>query len=128
VTVRFHHTGRATNRLEACLAFYRALGCSLAKQVRSDDQGLTRVVLELPGSDAHLQFIQFDDSRATPPGETWADHLAFHTETFDHTLEALLQAGGRLEREPYTLDGHPGRIGFVLDPDGYRVELVERML
>jgi catechol 2,3-dioxygenase-like lactoylglutathione lyase family enzyme len=126
VSVRFHHTGRATARLEACLRFYAALGCREEKRVRSDEQGLTRVVLTLPESDAALQFIAFDDPHWTPPGETWADHLAFHTSAFDDTLTALLHVGAILEREPYTLPGRPGRIGFVFDPDGHRVELVER--
>lgn len=125
MTVTYHHVSRATANLERCLKFYAALGCQETKRVRSDEQSLTRVVLRLPGSDAFLQFIAFDTPQFTAAGTLWADHLAFHTSAFDATLETLLASGGRLERPPYTLPGREGRIGFVFDPDGQRVELVE---
>jgi lactoylglutathione lyase len=128
VNLSYHHVSRATPDLERTLKFYAALGCVEDKRVRSDEQGLTRVVLRLPGSDALLQFIAFDAGQFTPAGTSWADHLAFHTDTFDDSLKTLLSAGGRLERAPYTLPGRDGRIGFVFDPDGYRVELVEKTL
>ncbi len=122
----YHHVSRATDDLERTLHFYAALGCTVEKRVRSDEQGLTRVVLNLPGSNAFLQFIAFDEPRFTAPGALWADHLAFHSDAFDAILTRLLGAGGTLEREPYSLPGREGRIGFVLDPDGYRIELVEK--
>jgi lactoylglutathione lyase len=124
----YHHVGRATPNLERALKFYASLGCLEEKRVRSDEQSLTRVVLRLPGSDACLQFIQFDDFLATDASALWADHLAFHTQTFDAALEATLEAGGVIEREPYTLPGRSGRIAFVRDPDGHQVELVEKTL
>jgi lactoylglutathione lyase len=65
---------------------------------------------------------------ATDPSALWADHLAFHTDSFEAVLEAALEAGGVVEREPYTLPGHSGRIAFVRDPDGHQVEFVEKSL
>ncbi len=114
--------------MNAILAFYTAIGCELEKRVRDDVQGLTRVVLSLPASDAKLQFIAFDNASFYKASASWSEHLAFHTAQFDAALEAMLNAGGTLERAPYTLPGKTHRIAFVKDPDGFRLELVEKML
>ena len=124
----FDHVSRATSNLERSVTFYKAFGCEEEKRVRSDEQGLTRVVLNLPGSASFLQFIAFDDARFTPPGESWADHLKFITTDFDMSLELLVRAGGIVTREPYRLLGRAARIAFVADPDGHQLELVEKIL
>jgi lactoylglutathione lyase len=122
----FDHISRATPNLERTVAFYKAFGCNEQKRVRSDEQGLTRVVLSLPGSETFLQLIAFDDAHFTAPGETWADHLKFITSDFDQSLEGLVRAGGIVTREPYRLPGRATRIAFVADPDGHQLELVEK--
>jgi lactoylglutathione lyase len=124
--LHYHHTSRATKNVDVILEFYGAIGCELEKRVRDDAQGLTRVVLRLPGSDAKLQFIAFDNQTFHPSSSSWSEHLAFHTDEFDRALEAMLSAGGTLERAPYTLPGKTHRIAFVKDPDGFRLELVEK--
>jgi lactoylglutathione lyase len=124
--LRYHHTSRATKNVDAILEFYQAIGCELEKRVRDDGQGLTRVVLRLPSSDAKLQFIAFDDEAFHSSSPSWSEHLAFHTGEFDRALEGMLSAGGMLERAPYTLPGKTHRIAFVKDPDGFRLELVEK--
>ncbi len=106
--------------------FYTSIGCSLQKHVRDDVQHLERVQLGLPGSDAVLQLIERHDGPFTPPGLDWTEHLAFHTTSFDAAWRALLEAGASVEREPYRLKAGGGRIGFVTDPDGHRIELVEK--
>jgi len=44
----------------------------------------------------------------------------------DATLEALAREGIEPERPPYTVREGGSRLCFVRDPDGYRVELIER--
>ena len=44
----------------------------------------------------------------------------------DATLAALAEQGIEPEREPYTVREGGARLCFVSDPDGYRVELIER--
>jgi catechol 2,3-dioxygenase-like lactoylglutathione lyase family enzyme len=124
--LRYHHVSRSTPDLERAIAFYLAIGCTLEKRVRDESQRLERVQLTLPGSGAVLQLIQREDGPVTPPGLDWTEHLAFHTSAFDDALKVLLEAGARVEREPYRLRPDAGRIGFVLDPDGHRIELVEK--
>ena len=44
----------------------------------------------------------------------------------DATLARLAEQGIEAERPPYTVGEHGTRICFVRDPDGYRIELIER--
>jgi lactoylglutathione lyase len=44
----------------------------------------------------------------------------------DATLAALAERGIEPERPPYTVREGGSRLCFVRDPDGYRVELIER--
>ncbi len=123
---RYHHVSRSTPDIDRAIRFYLSIGCTLEKHVKDDVQHLERAQLALPGSSAVLQLIQRQEGAVTPPGLDWTEHLAFHTSAFDDALKALLEAGGRLEREPYRLQPGAGRIGFVFDPDGHRIELVEK--
>jgi lactoylglutathione lyase len=55
-------------------------------------------------------------------------HIAFTVDDLEGTVARLQEGGVKLTVEPKTMavDGHDYRIAFVEDPDGYRVELVER--
>ena len=55
-------------------------------------------------------------------------HIAFTVDDLEGTVERLREKGVEIVVEPKTMtvDGHDYRISFVEDPDGYRVELVER--
>jgi lactoylglutathione lyase len=121
----YHHISRSTNKLQIMLEFYIALGCTLEKHVTDSVQGLERAVLNLPGSNACLQFIQRQSGPITPAGLDWPDHLAFHTDDLERALQAILAAGATLENGPYrTPTG--SLVAFVQDPDGHRIELVEK--
>src|ERR671937_192164 len=53
-------------------------------------------------------------------------HVAVTVEDLDGTLEQLGAQGIEPERAPYRVREGGSRICFVRDPDGYRVELIER--
>jgi catechol 2,3-dioxygenase-like lactoylglutathione lyase family enzyme len=44
----------------------------------------------------------------------------------DETLERLATQGIEPEREPYRVREGGSRLCFVRDPDGYRIELIDR--
>jgi len=48
------------------------------------------------------------------------------TENLDETLERLAGHGIEPERPPYQVSEGGSRICFVRDPDGYRIELIEK--
>jgi lactoylglutathione lyase len=56
------------------------------------------------------------------------NHIALAVADLDGTLAALAESGIEPEKPPYRPGGRTtgSRIAFVRDPDGYRIELVER--
>ena len=60
-------------------------------------------------------------------GEGYA-HVAFTVDDLEGTVAGLKEQGVRVTLEPKTLsaDGHDYRFAFIQDPDGYKVELVQR--
>ena len=55
-------------------------------------------------------------------------HIAITTADLDDTLSKLTARGIEPERPPYTVREGGSRLCFVRDPDGYRIELIERPL
>ena len=53
-------------------------------------------------------------------------HIALTVQDLDGTLARLAEQGIEPEREPYTVREGGSRLCFVRDPDGYRIELIER--
>ncbi len=55
-------------------------------------------------------------------------HVAFTVDDLQGTVAKLEDAGVEVSLAPKTMtvEGHDYRIAFIVDPDGYRVELVER--
>ena len=54
------------------------------------------------------------------------NHIALVVDGLDDTLAGLSGQGIEPEKPPYHVGEHGPRICFVRDPDGYRVELIER--
>jgi len=53
-------------------------------------------------------------------------HIAIGVSDIRTTCEKIRQAGGTITREPGTVKGGNTMIAFVQDPDGYKIELIER--
>ncbi len=86
------------------------------------------VFLGLPedGNEPHLE-LTFNHGRTEPYDiGTGYGHIAITATDLDATLSRLATQGIEPERPPYTIRDGGGRICFVRDPDGYRIELVER--
>lgn len=53
-------------------------------------------------------------------------HIAISAEDIYATCDAVRAAGGNISREPGPVKGGSTVIAFITDPDGYKVELIER--
>lgn len=53
-------------------------------------------------------------------------HIAIAVEDVQQTCAAIKAAGGKITREPGPVKGGSTMIAFVEDPDGYKIELIER--
>ena len=111
---------------ERSLAFYRALGFEERGRKRVGGDTATIIFLGLPGDGDRLE-LTLNDGRTEPYelGEAYG-HIALTTQDLDAELAALAELGIQPDKPPY--EAYPGgsRITFVTDPDGYRIELIER--
>ena len=53
-------------------------------------------------------------------------HIAITADDLDGTLAELAKQGIEPEKPPYTVREGGSRLCFVRDPDGYRIELLEK--
>ena len=53
-------------------------------------------------------------------------HIAITTPDLDQRLAQLREQGIEPEKPPYSVREGGSRLCFVRDPDGYRIELIER--
>ena len=125
---RYLHTMYRITDPEASRAFYEALGFELRRDmdiVRDGEREATNYFFGIPGQDEELELTLNHDGRAYDLG-TGYGHVALAVDDLDGTLERLSSQGIEPERPPYTVRAGGSRLCFVQDPDGYRVELIER--
>ena len=69
----------------------------------------------------------WDRTEPYDQGTAWG-HLAFGVSSLREFVERLRATGGPVVREPGPMSGGTREIAFVLDPDGYRVELLQSVV
>ncbi len=121
------HTNYRILDIERSVAFYEALGFEEKRRVPIRDEAIN-VFMGLPedGEEPRLE-LTLNKGREEPYElGTGYGHIAITTPDLDGTLARLGQQGIEPERPPYTIRDGGGRLCFVRDPDGYRIELLER--
>ena len=109
--------------LDRSLAFYRAVGYTELSTVPFDD-GSSLVWLKLP--DEESVSLELVHRPAGGPVEIGAfEHFAIEVESLAGTIERLTAAG--LEPGAIEFPGGPDgpKTAWLVDPDGYRIEVVE---
>lgn len=106
--------------------FYTALGFEDRGRKRVGNDTATIIFMGLPGDGDRLE-LTLNDGRTEPyeQGEAYG-HIALTLADMDGELAALAEKGIHPEREPYSAYPGGSRICFIRDPDGYRIELIER--
>jgi lactoylglutathione lyase len=121
------HTCYRILDIERSVAFYEALGFEERRRAPIRDEA-TNVFMSLPDDGPEPRLELTYNHGVTEPYEigTGYGHIAITTPDLDSTLGRLKEQQIEPERPPYTVrDGGP-RICFVRDPDGYRIEILER--
>ena len=109
-------------------AFYEALGLEFRREfdiVRDGAKEATNYFFGVPGQDEELELTFNHDGRTYEIG-TGYGHVALAVDDLANTLEQLKGQGIEPEREPYRVREGGSLICFVNDPDGYRIELIDR--
>ena len=109
-------------------SFYEALGFEFKRDmdiVRNGEREATNYFFALPGDEAELELTFNHDGRTYELGTAFG-HIALAVDDLDESLAQLKDQGVEPEREPYRVSEGGSRICFVQDPDGYRIELIDR--
>ena len=109
-------------------AFYEALGFTFEREmdiVRNGEKEATNYFFSLGDQQSILELTYNHDGRTYELG-TGYGHIAVGVDDLDGTLSALAGQGIEPERPPYSVREGGSRLCFVQDPDGYRIELIER--
>ena len=121
------HTCYRILDIDRSVAFYNALGFEERRRAPIRDEAIN-VFMSLPddGPEPRLE-LTYNIGRDEPyEVGTGYGHIAITTDELDGTLERLAAQGIEPERPPYRIREGGNRLCFVRDPDGYRIEILER--
>lgn len=118
------HTCYRIGDIDRSVAFYEALGFEEIGRMPIRDEAIN-VFMGLPGDGPRLELTYNFGVDAYELG-TGYNHIAITAGDLDATLTRLAEQGIEAEKPPYTVSDGGTRICFVRDPDGYRIELIER--
>ncbi len=126
--MHYLHTMIRVNHLEESIDFYtKVLGMNLVSKT------------DYPAGEFTLAFVSYGKTKNDPCIELTYNygkhsyelgnafgHLAFGTPDVYGMCEKVRQAGGKVTREPGPMKHGTTVIAFIEDPNGYKIELIER--
>ncbi len=120
------HTCYRITDIDRSVEFYKALGFEEMGRIPIRDEA-TNVFMNLPG-DGDMPRLELTYNFGVDSYElgTGYGHIAITADDLDGTLDRLEAQDIRPEKPPYTVREGGSRLCFVRDPDGYRIELIEK--
>jgi lactoylglutathione lyase len=118
------HTCYRITDVDRSVAFYEALGFEERRRMPIREEAIN-VFMGLPGDADRLELTYNFGVDSYELG-TGYGHIAVSVDDMTETLAALKEQGIEPEREPYRVREGGSLLCFVRDPDGYRVELIEK--
>ena len=120
------HTCYRIGEIDRSVAFYNALGFEEVGRMPIRDEAIN-VFMNIPG-DGEMPRLELTYNFGVDSYQlgTGYNHIAIAAGNLDETLARLAEQGIEPERPPYSVREGGSRLCFVRDPDGYRIELIER--
>jgi lactoylglutathione lyase len=120
------HTCYRIGDIDRSVAFYNALGFEEVGRMPIRDEAVN-VFMNIPG-DGDMPKLELTYNFGVEEYEIGSGygHIAITADDLDATLARLADQGIEPEKPPYNVVEGGSRICFVRDPDGYRIELIER--
>jgi lactoylglutathione lyase len=118
------HTCYRITDIDRSVAFYSALGFEERRRMPIREEAIN-VFMGLPGDGDRLELTYNFGVDHYELG-TGYGHIAVTVDDLDETLSQLAKQGIEPERPPYQVREGGNFICFVRDPDGYRIELIDR--
>lgn len=128
--MRLLHTMLRVGDLQRSIDFYtRVLGMTLLRQTDRPDQKYSLAFVGYASNPAQAEIeLTYNYGVAQYEIGTAYGHIALQVEDAAASCEKIRAAGGTITREAGPVKGGTTVIAFVQDPDGYKIELIERGL
>ena len=127
-TMRFLHTMLRVGDLQRSIDFYtQVLGMQLLRRSENPDYQYSLAFLGYEGNPAQAE-LELTYNWGTESYEigTAYGHIALGMPDVYAACEKIKAAGGNVTREAGPVKGGSTVIAFVTDPDGYKIELIQR--
>lgn len=118
------HTCYRIGDIDRSVAFYFALGFEELRRIPIGEEAIN-IFMGLPGDGPRLELTYNVGVDAYEIGNGYG-HIAISTADLDATLAELAKQDIEPEKPPYSVREGGSRLCFVRDPDGYRVEIIEK--
>ena len=119
------HTCYRITDIDRSVSFYEKLGFEEKARMPIRDEA-TNVFMGLPEDGARLELTYNHGQDEPYELGTGYGHIALAVDDLDGVLGELAGEGIEPEKPPYTVREGGSRLCFVRDPDGYRIELIEK--
>jgi lactoylglutathione lyase len=127
--MRFLHTMLRVGNLQRSIDFYtHVLDMKLLRQSENPEYKYSLAFLGFDGGNPGQAEIELTYNWGVESYEigTAYGHIALGVPDVYASVEKIKAAGGNVTREPGPVKGGTTVIAFVTDPDGYKIELIQR--
>jgi len=126
--MRTLHTMLRVGDLQRSIDFYTTvLGMKLLRKSENPEYKYTLAFVGYGNNPDHAELeLTYNWGTDSYDMGTAYGHIAISADDIYATCDAVRQAGGNITREPGPVKGGSTVIAFITDPDGYKVELIER--
>ncbi len=126
--MRFLHTMLRVGDLQRSIDFYtHVLGMQLLRKTENPDYKYTLAFVGFGKNPEHAEIeLTYNWGVDSYEMGTAFGHLALGVPDVYGACEKIKAAGGNVTREAGPVKGGSSVIAFVTDPDGYKIELIQR--
>lgn len=127
--MRFLHTMLRVGNLQRSIDFYtQVLGMTLLRQSENPEYKYSLAFLGFDGGNPGQAEIELTYNWGVDSYElgTAYGHIALGVPDVAESVTKIKAAGGNVTREPGPVKGGKTVIAFITDPDGYKIELIQR--
>jgi lactoylglutathione lyase len=126
--MRILHTMLRVGDLQRSIDFYTTvLGMKLLRTSENAEYKYSLAFLGYGSNPDHAELeLTYNWGSDSYDMGTAYGHIAISTADIYATCDQVRAAGGNISREPGPVKGGTTVIAFITDPDGYKVELIER--
>jgi len=126
--MRILHTMLRVGNLDRSIDFYtKVLGMKLLRTSDNPEYKYKLAFLGYGSNPDHAELeLTYNYGVESYDMGTAYGHIALSTEDIYATCDNVRALGGNITREPGPVKGGTTVIAFITDPDGYKVELIER--